>query len=134
MFSCKYDSCRDPWGDCGDPYDASCNIDLRCHNLIDVSNIYFCNSLAILGNHGDFSFSYPGLGPPLINRPILTMTGDIDMDCNNIFDLSRVYFCGGPLARGRNWIGVGSSFDISTNDKFRLTTPGDRRPLRKSDL
>ena len=133
MFACKYDPCRigpdppDPWLPCGYPFDASCNLDLKCHDIINVSNIFFCNTTAILGNYSDFSGGYPGLPPPLIDRPVLTIKGDIDMCCNYILDISRIYFCGGPIEHGRNWIGVGSSFDISCNETFRLTTPsGDQ--------
>ena len=45
------------------------------------------------------------------------------MSCNSILDVSRVYFCGGPITTGRNWIGTGSSFDISCVETLKMTVP-----------
>ena len=44
------------------------------------------------------------------------------MSCNSIVDVSRVFFCG-PVTAGRNWIGVGSSFDISCVETLKMTVP-----------
>jgi len=102
---------------------------LDCSNIVEVSNVYFCNGTALLGNHGDYpNPPYPGLQPPTTNRPIITVSGDFDMSCNNIFDVSRVYFCSRlHMAEGRTYIGTGTSFDIScgTGERFVLTVPQD---------
>ena len=41
-----------------------------------------------------------------------------------LYDVSRVFFCG-PVTTGRNWIGVGSSFDISCVEDFHINVPQD---------
>ena len=47
------------------------------------------------------------------------------MSCNNILDVSCIYFCGPIGTGGRNWIGTGSSFDISTNEALKMIVPSD---------
>ena len=41
-------------------------------------------------------------------------SGNLDLSCNNIIDVSGIYFCDGTF------IGEGSSFDISTNQVFKI--------------
>jgi hypothetical protein len=133
MFACKYDNCRlpgpqGPIGPIGPPgLDASGNLDMSCNNILDVSNIYFCNTDALLGIRRDFSApGYPGFNPlDIANHPIISVSGDLDLSCNYILDVSRIYFCGGPVTTGRNWIGHGTSFDISCNETLRMTVPAD---------
>ena len=48
--------------------DVSGILNMKCNNIIDVSNIYFCNTSAILGQS-------PG---------VLTISGDLDMSMNQI--------------------------------------------------
>ena len=131
MFACKYDNCRlpgpqGPIGPIGPPgLDASGNLDMSCNNILDVSNIYFCNTDALLGIRRDFSApGYPGFNPlDIANHPVISVSGDLDLSCNYILDVSRIYFCGGPVTTGRNWIGHGTSFDISCNETLRMTVP-----------
>ena len=51
-------------------------LDLCCNNLLDVSNIYFCNNTALLGSQ----------------TGILTLSGELDMSCNSITDVSYIHF------------------------------------------
>jgi hypothetical protein len=98
-------------------------LDLSCNNITDVSNIYFCNNTALLGNDAKFgSTPYPGLPADIYN--VITCSGQLDMSCNNILDVSRIYFCG-KLGRGANWIGQGNSFDISCTDNIKMITADD---------
>jgi len=112
-------------GPTGSPFDPSGNLDMSCNNIVDVSNILFCNTNALLGIHRDISQTgYPGFAlTDLVNYPVISCSGEIDMSCNSILDLSRVYFCGGPITTGRNWIGHGSSFDISCVETMKMTVP-----------
>ena len=41
-------------------------------------------------------------------------SGNLDLSCNNIIDVSGIYFCDGTF------IGEGNSFDISTNQVFKI--------------
>jgi len=72
--------------------DASGNIDMNCFSIVDVSNISFCG-------HG-------GVG--------------IDLSCNTIVDVSSITFCDGPVGINNTYIGPGTSFDISTNQVFKI--------------
>ena len=45
---------------------------------------------------------------------ILDISGNLDMSCNSIVDVSSISFCDGT------YIGPGSSFDISTNQVFKI--------------
>ena len=60
----------------------------------------------------------------LIYHNVITCSGQLDMSCNNILDVSRIYFCG-KLGRGANWIGQGNSFDISCTDNIKMITADD---------
>ena len=60
-------------------HDVSCSnldvsgiLNMKCNNIIDVSNIYFCNTSAILGQ---------SLG-------VLTISGDLDMSMNQIITIA----------------------------------------------
>lgn len=44
------------------------------------------------------------------------ISGNIDLSCNSILDVSGIYFCDGTF------IGTGTSFDISTNDVLHITS------------
>ena len=44
----------------------------------------------------------------------LLVGGDISMNCGTISDVSGIYFCDGT------YIGHGESFDISTNETFKI--------------
>jgi len=46
----------------------------------------------------------------------------IDLSCNTIVDVSGIYFCDGPIGLGNTYIGPGTSFDISTNQVFKIKT------------
>ena len=74
--------------------EASGNIDMNCFSIVDVSNISFCG-------HG-------GVG--------------IDLSCNTIVDVSSITFCDGPVSINNTYIGPGASFDISTNQVFKIKT------------
>ena len=119
-----------PTGMTGPPLDISGGLDLSCNDIRDVSNILFCNTDALLGTHRDISQTgYPGFAPTdLTNYPVISCSGELDMSCNSILDVSRVYFCGGPITTGRNWIGHGSSFDISCVETLKMTVP-DRKSV-----
>ena len=57
-------------------------------------------------------------GPAGVTGPtgpnILDASGNLDMSCNNIIDVSSIHFCDGT------YIGPGNSFDISTNEVFKI--------------
>ena len=115
-------------GPTGSPFDVSGNLDVSCNNIIDVSNIFFCNDDALLGIYRSISATdYPGLVPiddP--HYPVISCSGELDMSCNSILDVSRVYFCGqGPVTTGRTWIGTGTSFDISCVETLKMSVPSD---------
>ena len=65
---------------------------MNCFRIVDVSNISFCG-------HG-------GVG--------------IDLSCNTIVDVSSITFCDGPVGINNTYIGPGTSFDISTNQVFKI--------------
>jgi len=116
-----------PQGPTGaDPFDASGNLNISCNDIIDVSNIFFCNTDALLGSHKEVTpLGYPGLVTVDSIIPVISCSGELDMLCNSILDVSRVYFCapGAPVTSGRNWIGTGSSFDISCVETLKMTVP-----------
>ena len=47
-------------------------------------------------------------------------SGNLDMSCNLIIDVSGIYFCDGSTGISGSYIGPGSSFDISTNHVFKI--------------
>jgi hypothetical protein len=73
MFICKLDDCCDPPGPGPTPPCPG-----GCYDLTDISGIYFCNGTAIFGPSGE---------------RWITVSGDIDMSCNRIFDVSDLGFC-----------------------------------------
>jgi hypothetical protein len=76
------------------PTDASGNLDMSCNNILDVSNIYFCNSAALLGPIKDVSaVDYPGLITTDTSLVVITCSGELDMSCNSIIDISSQFFC-----------------------------------------
>ena len=53
-------------------------------------------------------------GPTGPTGPSIDISGGLDLSCNPITDVSGIYFCDGTF------IGEGSSFDISTNQIFKI--------------
>jgi len=54
---------------------------------------------------------------------ILDISGNLDMSCNSIVDVSSISFCDGT------YIGPGSSFDISTNQVFKIKVTDSSKAL-----
>ena len=81
--------------------EASGNIDINCFRIVDVSSITFCG-------HG-------GVG--------------IDLSCNTIVDVSSITFCDGPVSINNTYIGPGASFDISTNQIFKVRVTDESNAL-----
>jgi len=61
----------------------------------------------------------------LTNEPVIDCSGILDMSCNSIVDVSRIFFFVlGPVTTGRTWIGTGSSFDIDCVETLKMIVPG----------
>ena len=79
-------------------------------------------SIGLTGPTGSIGFTGPTgqIGPIGLTGPtgdnLLDASGNLDLSCNNIIDVSGIFFCDGTF------IGHGSSFDISTNEVFRIMT------------
>ena len=54
---------------------------------------------------------------------IIDISGNLDMSCNSIVDVSSISFCDGT------YIGPGSSFDISTNEVFKIKVTDSSKAL-----
>ena len=98
------------------------DLDMCCNKIIDICGLYFCQGTALQESLKDYPLNFPG---PSTNGYVITCSGNLDMSCNNILDVSRIYFCGPIGTGGRNWIGVGTSFDISTNEALKMIVPSD---------
>jgi len=91
--------------------DVSCNnldvsgiLNMNCNNIIDVSNIYFCNNTAILGG----------------TSGILTIRGDLDMSMNQIVTIADATDNSGVPSWGQVQaaIGGGGVWSLSGNDIY----------------
>ena len=91
--------------------DVSCNnldvsgiLNMNCNNIIDVSNIYFCNNTAILGG----------------TSGILTIMGDLDMSMNQIVTIADATDNSGVPSWGQVQaaIGGGGVWSLVGNDIY----------------
>jgi hypothetical protein len=105
------------------------NLSMSCNEILNVENISFCNGTNYLDTIQDLSNSIQDLSnniQDLSNNKYdktgglisgnVEIAGILDMSCNQILDVSGIFFCDGT------YIGQGNSFDISTNEVLHIKT------------
>ena len=72
------------------------------------------DNVIYIGGTGQADFINPVVGWGMPGSSGLDISGNLDMSCNSIVDVSSISFCDGT------YIGPGSSFDISTNEVLKI--------------
>jgi hypothetical protein len=117
--------------------EISGNLDLNCNNIIDISNLFFCDNSNYINTINQIDLSLtdhePRIGSNEGNITSLSnskfdnsggvisgdviIDGTLELSCNPIEDVSKISFCDSTILGSIS----GDTFDISSNNNIKIT-------------